>query len=101
MGHNEDLGYLFDFGFSGTATDYLVQSRYVRLIANFVKYRNPTPTSESILQDIQWPANTGNGDIKLLNITDTLEIVSNPYNDNMVFWQNIFNEYGTGSYDTY
>lgn len=101
MGHNEDIGYVFDFGFSGSATDYLVQSRYIRLITNFAKYRNPTPTSDSLLNNIDWPANGAFGDIKMLNLTDTLEIVTNPYNDNMMFWQNLFNEYGSGSYDTY
>lgn len=102
VGHTEDLGYIFDFGYNGSRTDYLVRERFVKLIVNFAKYRNPTPKEESVLQNLHWPANRGDdSSIKQLNITDKLEIITNPYNNNMVFWKNTFQKYGHPPFDTY
>lgn len=80
--------------------DYLVRDRFIRLITNFAKYKNPTPGNDSLLQDIQWPANNGSADIKRLNITDKLEIVTNPFK-NMDFWTEKFNKNGIPPFDTY
>lgn len=101
VGHNEDLGYLFDFGFSGSTIDYTVRDRLVRLVSNFAKFRNPTPPNDSVLQNFQWPANVGSSDIKQLNITDKLEIVTNPNSEYTNFWKNTFEQYGNPPFDTY
>lgn len=101
VGHTEDLGYLFDFGNKGSSADYLVRDRYVRLITNFAKYRNPTPRNDNLLQNVHWPANIGKGDIKQLNITTKLESVTDPYKNNMDFWENIFEKQGVPPFDTF
>lgn len=101
VGHNEDLGYIFNFQHTGSETDYLVRQRFVRFIANFAKTGNPTPVRDSLLENVEWPANTGSADIKQLNINNTFEIVTNPYNANMVFWRNTFAQSGIPPFDTY
>ncbi|CAH1106191.1 unnamed protein product [Psylliodes chrysocephalus] len=57
VGHTEDLGYLFDFGYEGSDADYQTRNRMVKLWTNFAKTGNPTPTKEALLQEIVWPAN--------------------------------------------
>lgn len=73
----------------------------MKLITNFAKYKNPTPTNDTDLNNLVWPANTGSGDIKMLNITKTFDIITNPYNDHIVFWRNLFDKYGKPPFDTY
>lgn len=101
VGHTEDLGYIFDMGHNGSATDYLVRERVVRLVANFAKYRNPTPVEDSLLDNLQWPANFIDTTIKQLNITDKFEIVTDPNSANMRFWENVFKNHGHPPFDTY
>lgn len=101
MGHTEDLGYLFDFGYEGTDLDYLIRKRYVRLITNFVKTRNPTPIKDSLLLNLEWPANRRSSDIKQLNITSAFTILTNPNKDNMNFWTSTFEKSGFPPFNTY
>lgn len=101
VGHTEDLGYLFDYGKNGTQTDYLVRDRYVRLVANFAKCGNPTPKKDSLLENIVWPANQGSSVIQQLNITASLQIVTNPFQANMDFWKRYYDKYGKAPLDTY
>lgn len=95
------MGYLFDFGFSGAPIDYLVRDRIVGFITNFAKYQNPTPYKESLFENIVWTPNTGGNEIRQLNITERLELVTNPYNANMDFWTKCFNDHGTPPFDTF
>lgn len=101
VGHNEDLGYFFDFGHSGSHIDYLVRDRFVRLISNFVRSGDPTPIAENLLQNINWIPNRGESEIKQLNVTNRLEIVTNPYNADMVFWKNTFDQSGVPPFQTF
>lgn len=103
VGHCEDLYYLFDYGHSGSDTDYLVRYRLIRLISNFAKYRNPTPTNDFLLGNFNWPANfmVADNEIKQVNITDEFKIVENPDNANMGFWKIIFDLLGQFPLDTY
>lgn len=105
VGHSEDLGYIFDFGRNGTETDCLVRDRFIRLLTNFVKYRNPTPQNDKLLQNIHWPANNCTSgsecDIKQLDIRENLTVVNNPYKDNANFWKVLFEKNGGSPFDTY
>lgn len=103
VGHCEDLYYLFDFGHSGSEKDYLVRNRLIRLVANFAKYRNPTPSNEDLLKNFYWPANfmVPDNEIRQVNITDEFKIVQNPNSANMEFWNNIFGLLGQFPLDTY
>lgn len=101
VGHTEDLAYVFDFGREGSKTDYLVRDRFVRLITNFAKYRNPTPWKDKLLNDLYWPANFIIGNIKQLKITDGLQVDVNPNNSNMEFWRDIAEKQGTPPFDTF
>lgn len=103
VGHTEDLYYLLDFGHEGSETDYMVRNRVVRLISNFAKYRNPTPTNDDILENLKWPANfkVSDNEIMQVNITQEFKIVTNPNYHNMEFWKNVFDKYGHYALDTY
>lgn len=83
----------------------MVRDKYVRLITNFVKFGNPTPQSDKLLDNIHWPANrcsNNNGcDVKQLNIKEKLTIETNPYKKNMDFWKTLFESKGTPPFDTY
>lgn len=95
------MGYIFDFGHTGSEQDLLVRDRFVKLITNFAKYGNPTPKNEKLLQNIQWPANTGSGTIKQLSIKANFEVVSDPNKANMGFWQKTFTENGKPPFSTF
>lgn len=101
VGHTEDLGYIFDFGKEGTKVDYLVRNRFVRLLTNFAKYRNPTPRKDNLLNHFYWPANSGVTNVVQLNITDELQLVTGSNSNNMDFWEDIFEKNGSPPFDTF
>uniref|UniRef100_A0A6P7GAN7 Carboxylic ester hydrolase n=1 Tax=Diabrotica virgifera virgifera TaxID=50390 RepID=A0A6P7GAN7_DIAVI len=82
VAHTEELHYLFggregvrDDIKSYPKEDQLTMKRMLTLWTNFIKYQNPTPTKEEILDNTIWPslACNGNGKIKYLSINKTLE----------------------------
>ncbi|CAH1106189.1 unnamed protein product [Psylliodes chrysocephalus] len=101
VGHAEDLGYLFDYGYGGSDADYRTRNRMVKLWTNFVKTGNPTPTKEALLQDIVWPANEGSDDLKYLEINTNLSVISLPNSNNINFWRDMYKGYGKPPYATY
>lgn len=101
VGHTEDLGYIFDFGNQGSKTDYLVRDRFVRLITNFAKYKNPTPRKDNLLNNFYWPANFVGSNIIQLSITDKLQLVADFNKNNMEFWENIFEKKGNPPFETF
>ncbi|VEN60665.1 unnamed protein product [Callosobruchus maculatus] len=72
-----------------------------RMWANFVKDSNPTPQEESLLQNISWEPATASNNLTYLNIGDDLVLEENISEESMQFWDDLYEEYGTGSYDTY
>jgi len=104
VGHTEELGYLFDFGYKGSEADYLTRSRLVRLWTNFVKSWNPTPVADPLLQNIMWPPNSNvqsAGDLKYLEVNTNLSIVGLPNSKKMEFWNNLYKTYAKPTYSTY
>ncbi|XP_072386373.1 juvenile hormone esterase-like [Diabrotica undecimpunctata] len=104
VGHTEDLGYLFDFGHKGSEADYLTRSRTVKLWTNFIKQGNPTPSKDSLLQNVTWPANSkvSTADrLKYLEINKSLKVVGLPNSSKIKFWNNMYQEYGYPPYSTY
>nr|WCC58193.1 carboxylesterase [Pharsalia antennata] len=82
VGHAEDLKYLWhidrlDDGSLFPVGDRLTQRRLLKLWSNFVKYRNPTPEADPLLNNISWPSVT-TSKISYLNINRTLEVKTNP-----------------------
>ncbi|KAF2900888.1 hypothetical protein ILUMI_05293 [Ignelater luminosus] len=105
VGHAEELYYLWKI--QGT-TAYVTQSdlltirRLVRLWTNFAKNGNPTPVTDSLLENVIWPrANAGNSSLAYLNIGSNLTTGVNPDNKNIKFWNDLFRKYGNPPYSTY
>nr|XP_023028368.1 cholinesterase-like [Leptinotarsa decemlineata] len=84
VAHTAELKYLFGGveGFAGEPEDYsqsdqLTMKRMVTLWTNFIKYQNPTPNSNQLLDNVIWPRLRAS-DIQYLDINRTLEVRYNP-----------------------
>nr|CAH7763187.1 unnamed protein product [Callosobruchus chinensis] len=103
-GHGEDLGYIFYRPTTEgvTENDILMQKRTVRMWTNFAKYANPTPIKDPLLEDITWPANDGTDDnLRYLNIDLKMSVGENPFDEDMRFYDRLYEKYGQPPYDTY
>nr|AYN64425.1 carboxylesterase [Dendroctonus armandi] len=100
--HAEELYYVFlnrslseiDEG------DALTHKRLVRLWSNFVKFQNPTPEPDDLLENIEWPAATP-VDYKYLNINNSLSIELNPKDPYFSKWEYVFETYGRRPFSTF
>ncbi|XP_023311383.1 acylcarnitine hydrolase isoform X2 [Anoplophora glabripennis] len=100
VGHTEDLGYIFDYGYQGSEVDYLVRSQMVKLWTNFAKTGNPTPEYDPLLQGIQWPLLTENN-LDYLEIDRGLQALTKPDFLTSSFWKTLYNRNGNPPYGTY
>nr|CAH7767191.1 unnamed protein product [Callosobruchus chinensis] len=103
VGHSAELDFLFKREGNVTITDRdaLTRRRLARMWANFVKDSNPTPEEESLLQNVTWIPAAASNNLTYLNIGDDLVLEENISEETMQFWDDLYEEYGTGSYDTY
>ncbi|KAG5888965.1 hypothetical protein JTB14_002550 [Gonioctena quinquepunctata] len=84
VAHTEELKYIFG-GVEGSLnnasqypqSDQLMMKRMLTLWTNFIKYQNPTPKQDDLLQNIMWPI-VESPNILYLNINYTLEVLSDP-----------------------
>ncbi|XP_057661248.1 juvenile hormone esterase-like [Diorhabda carinulata] len=94
VAHAEDQNYFWvvhDNYDSFPDTDIKTLQRYVTLLTNFVKYLNPTPIADDLLQNITWPKATEN-DYLYLDIDTNLSIQTNPRNFSYSKWVDIYEE---------
>ncbi|CAG9830810.1 unnamed protein product [Diabrotica balteata] len=85
VAHTEELHYLFG-GREGVRDsiklypkeDQLTMKRMLTLWTNFIKYQNPTPTKEAILDNKIWPCIVCGNKINYLSINKTLEARIDP-----------------------
>ncbi|KAG5869049.1 hypothetical protein JTB14_031680 [Gonioctena quinquepunctata] len=101
VGHTEDLGYIFDYGYNGSLADNLVRSRMVKMWTNFAKTGTATPTSDSLLENVVWTPNRGDSTIRRLEIINDLSVSVNPSAAEMNFWRGIFQRRGRPPFSTY
>ncbi|XP_072386354.1 juvenile hormone esterase-like [Diabrotica undecimpunctata] len=104
VGHSEDLAYIFDYNIKGSEEDYLTRKRVVKLWANFIKYGNPTPKRESLLQNVIWPENSvieKAENLEFLEINTDLKMKGIPNDDKILFWNDLYRKYGRPPYSTY
>ncbi|XP_060531567.1 uncharacterized protein LOC132705150 [Cylas formicarius] len=110
--HAEELNYMFSKWYSTEIPDntdltYFPQEDrnvhyyFMTLWSNFVKYLNPTPGNDEVLQNVKWAA-VDPTQFKFLNIGKDLVMTSGyPKSDSYVFWQNIFDQYAVKPLDTF
>ncbi|KAH1022158.1 juvenile hormone esterase [Dendroctonus ponderosae] len=86
-------------------TDQLISKRLVKIWTNFVKYHNPTPEKDELLQNITWPK-VASEEFQFVNIgnyeeTDLIVTAGRPKAPKMAFWDTVYEEYGKRPFDTY
>ncbi|CAG9764606.1 unnamed protein product [Ceutorhynchus assimilis] len=110
--HGEDAIYLFAFPDSAaTVMDLIMSDKMVTLWTNFAKTGNPTPAwsskcSKSVLGNLVWKPNTNthstpDHSIQYLNINTTLRMQTNPFQEDWLFYKNLYLLYGDPPYFTY
>ncbi|XP_057659324.1 uncharacterized protein LOC130895791 [Diorhabda carinulata] len=82
VAHMEDLHYWWEFSNNNDISifpdeDQLMMRRFLTLWTNFIKYYNPTPEPDPLLDNIIWPLSNPDT-LTYLNINDTFEIRENP-----------------------
>ncbi|XP_050498647.1 juvenile hormone esterase-like [Diabrotica virgifera virgifera] len=80
--HGEDNQYLWDDGVNDDLSkfpesDQLVLHKFVKLYTNFVKFYNPTPEIDPLLDNVIWPPSEPKS-LRYLNINETLSMQENP-----------------------
>ncbi|XP_058454053.1 esterase E4-like [Malaya genurostris] len=75
-----------------------VRNRMVRMWANFAEHGNPTPTSESDLQNINWPP-VQNGNMAYLEINEDLVPGTNPNQARMDTWNRLETNYANNPFE--
>ncbi|XP_018568325.1 cholinesterase 1 [Anoplophora glabripennis] len=95
VGHAEELGYLWDAPLSSDGSpddpqDLVTRQRLLTLWTNFVKYLNPTPKRDSLLNNVVWEKLTRNN-LVYLDINKTLEMKRNP--KEYLKWEKVLDTY--------
>ncbi|XP_053614449.1 esterase FE4-like [Plodia interpunctella] len=78
--HSDDLGYLFKpagLPIPTSKEDARFIDRYTTMIANFIKYSDPTPRRTSLLP-VRWPPSTSRHS-DIMHLDRTLKITRGPY----------------------
>ncbi|KAJ8968259.1 hypothetical protein NQ317_005407 [Molorchus minor] len=93
VGHGEEILYMWDYGNDLSQyppSDTLTHKRLLLLWSNFIKFLNPTPGEDDLLDNVLW-TKTSADNLSYLNINNTLEVKNDPkhYKD----WKPIIDAY--------
>ncbi|XP_060525637.1 carboxylic ester hydrolase-like [Cylas formicarius] len=97
VGHGDELTYLFKFLNLTAEADILTSKRFAKLWANFAKYLDPTPETSSLLQNVSWPK-VENGDIRYLDIDETLSVKPNNRAKEYAMWNYVYENFASRPY---
>lgn len=100
MVHAEELAYIFIQNTTILVNENDAKMRKImcRMWMNFVKFKNPTPKVDETLQNVIWPR-TSQRNFIYLNIDKNLTVEN--ANSTIFFWNNLYNKYGEGHFETY
>nr|WCC58183.1 carboxylesterase [Pharsalia antennata] len=98
--HVEDLAYIWK-KVSLNEKDKLIKSRLIRIWTNFIKYGNPTPVVDGLLQNVTWPSITNSNFASYLYIGENLSVRQNYRENYMQFWNELFQKYCQKPFNTY
>ncbi|CAB3229011.1 unnamed protein product [Arctia plantaginis] len=73
--------------------ELIVQKKMLRLWANFIKYGNPTPDNDEILEGLKWPTYTIENK-EYLDIGKELKIKTDLNKERYEFWDNFIEKWG-------
>ncbi|CAH1990393.1 unnamed protein product [Acanthoscelides obtectus] len=78
--HAEDLSFYWkDCLFEVPESERIIAKKFVRILTNFVKYKNPMPHKDPLLENVSWPTVKPN-QIKYMNFGSTFKVEENPRN---------------------
>ncbi|CAB3220799.1 unnamed protein product [Arctia plantaginis] len=87
--HCDETGYLFDIFYMKTKPitpeDQVIIDQSTTMLANFVKFGNPTPEVSALLP-IQWTPITSKSMTPAMNIDSPLKLENRPFNERVTFW---------------
>nr|AYN64428.1 carboxylesterase [Dendroctonus armandi] len=105
--HAEDLKYEFIMSdVTPTPADMKTIQKVVTLWTNFAKTGNPTPSPQSdVLEGLIWepndPSSNAAATVKYLNIDTNFSMKTNPFQEDWIFYENLYNTLGDPPYITY
>lgn len=77
-------------------TGYLYFCHIYAYFFNMFYFRNPTPNKDPLLDNILWPLLSKTEEkLQFLNITEPLNVQENPDQKCYIFWENMFEKFGT------
>lgn len=87
----------------GRYTIFIWKNKLIFLhIVSFCISSNPTPHRDELLDNQIWlPIDHDSGSTNYMDIGSKLEPSVNPHNDDVVFWNNLYDTYGNPPFDTY
>uniref|UniRef100_A0A182FPJ5 Carboxylesterase type B domain-containing protein n=1 Tax=Anopheles albimanus TaxID=7167 RepID=A0A182FPJ5_ANOAL len=104
--HTDELPYLFHIPavmldpVPDTSHANTVSDRIVRMWANFARTGNPTPSPETLLQNIQWPSVEGPSGQRYLSIGhDLAPSTLSPNPSRMAQWYNLQQSYANAPFE--
>ncbi|XP_030754488.1 esterase E4-like [Sitophilus oryzae] len=102
VGHTEDTFYLFDIkAFPRNDKDLNMTRKLTKLYSNFIKYGNPTPNKESILDNVTWPKVIGKK-VPFLEIDTKMKVVKENFDEsNYQHWEYLYQTYGEKPFKVY
>nr|QIK02116.1 carboxylesterase 18 [Holotrichia parallela] len=100
--HADELPYLFNSDRNST-DDRLIKKCMIKLWTNFAKYSDPTPDNENTCGKVTWKPLKPNDRSQMyyLNINRTTTSGQNPSREAIVFWDNLYRQYGNRPFNTY
>lgn len=66
----------------------------------YVHYRNPTPEKSELFENLIWPKITRDN-FQYLDIDESLSLKTNPKDDRILKWTEIYEKYAVKPYDTF
>ncbi|XP_065157238.1 juvenile hormone esterase-like [Atheta coriaria] len=103
VGHADDLAYTWKQEAVSHETikknfylakDIKKRNQLNRIISNFVKYGNPTPVPEPLLDNISWPKISDSDNMSYLYFGNELLVKQNPKNQHFQFWMDRYEQDG-------
>ncbi|XP_062535949.1 carboxylesterase 4A-like [Armigeres subalbatus] len=103
--HTDELPYFFEMAYQmgadipSNSHARTVSDRMIRMWTNFAKHGNPTPSSDSLLQNTIWPTiQEGANGVTMLDIGQNLVITDASKSDVFMLWHQLQDQYATNPF---
>ncbi|KAG5882423.1 hypothetical protein JTB14_021691 [Gonioctena quinquepunctata] len=94
VGHIEDIIYIWKYDDVKLQEDGIVmKDRILKLLSNFARYRNPTPTVDPAFQNLTWPLLTNAKNFKYMKMERDFSISQNFRTEFVEFLNKLIDDY--------